>query len=256
MKSTVIIPNYKTPLLTKLCLRALRRGTDLKQTRVIVVDNDSADDSLEYLKQVEWITLLERKTTGESGPQMHARALDAALELVDTPFFAVMHTDTIVKDPRWLEFLLAYFDGEPKLAGVGSWKLEHVSRAKMIGQRIEDFFRETFTHRRHAPEERYLRSHCAVYRTEPVKTITRGFDDGETAGKSLHRMLVAAGFEMRFLDSSLLGRYVDHLNHATMILNPSGSGRTSKPSSRRKLDGKLDNPFYRQLLENDALDRS
>ncbi len=256
MKSTIIIPNYKTPFLTRLCLRALRSCTDLEQTRVIVVDNDSADESLEYLKQVEWITLMERKTAGESGPQMHARALDAALAQVDTPFFAVMHTDTIIKDPNWLDFLLGQFEGTPKLAGVGSWKIEHVSRAKMIGQRIENFIRETFTHRRHAPEERYLRSHCALYRTEPVKTLTRGFDDGETAGRSLHRMLVAAGWEMRFLDSAVLGRYVDHLNHATMILNPSGSGRTSKASSRRKLEGKLDNPYYRQLLANDALDRS
>jgi len=255
MKSTIIIPNYKTPFLTRLCLRALRSCTDLDQTRVIVVDNDSADESLEYLRQVEWITLLERKTAGESGPQMHARALDAALAQVDTPFFAVMHTDTIVKDPKWLEFLLGKFDGAPKLAGVGSWKLEHVTRAKMIGQKIEDFFRETFTSRRHAPEERYLRSHCAVYRTEPVKTLTRGFDDNETAGKSLHRMLVAAGFEMRFLESAELSRFVDHLNHATMILNPSGSGRTSKASSRRKLDDKLDNPFYRKLMGNDALDK-
>ncbi len=254
MRNTVIIPNYKTPFLTRLCLRALRCCTDLSQTRVIVVDNDSADDSLEYLKRLRWITLIERKTAGESGPQMHARALDTALAQVDTPFFAVMHTDTIVKDPKWLDFLLGQFDGSPRLAGVGSWKLEHVSRAKAAGQKIEDFIRGVFTGRRHAPEERYLRSHCAVYRTRQVKELTRGFDDDETAGKSLHRMLVAAGFEMRFLESAELGRYVDHLNHATMILNPSGSGRTSKASSRRKLDGKLDNPFYRKLLEDESLD--
>ncbi len=255
MQSTLIIPNYKTPMLTKLCLRSLRKFTDLDRTKIIVVDNDSDDDSTEYLKSLGWITLIERKPVGETGPQMHARALDAALKTVDTPFFAVMHTDTIVKTPDWLDFLLGKFDGAPKLAGVGSWKLEHVSSAKMIGQRIEDLFRELFTRRRHAPEERYLRSHCAVYRTAPVKELTHGFDDGETAGKSLHRMLVAAGFEMRFLESAELGKYVDHLNHATMILNPSGSGRTSKASSRRKLDGKLDNQLYRELLEDETLDR-
>lgn len=254
MHSSIIIPNYKTPLLTRLCLRSLRKFTDLKRTKVIVVDNDSADASLEYLKTLKWITLIERKTTGEPGPQMHARALDEALKLVDTPFFTVMHTDTIVKDPNWLDFLLGHFAEAPQLAGVGSWKLEHVSRAKIIGQRIEDFFRELFTRRRHAPEERYLRSHCACYRTEQVKTLTRGFDDGETAGKSLHRMLVAAGFEMRFLDSTVLGKYVAHLNHATMILNPTGTGRTSKASSRHKLDGKLSDPAYAAILENDELD--
>lgn len=255
MQNTIVIPNYRTPLLTKLCLRSLRKFTDLKRTKVIVVDNDSADASLEYLKKLKWITLIERKTTGETGPQMHARALDEALKSVDTPFFTVMHTDTIVLREDWLDFLLGHFADAPKLAGVGSWKLEHVSRAKIIGQRIEDFFRELFTRRRHAPEERYLRSHCACYRTEQVKALTRGFDDGETAGKSLHRMLVAAGFEMRFLESAVLGKYVAHLNHATMILNPTGSGRTSKASSRRTLDGKMSDPAYAAILENDGLDK-
>ena len=224
MKNTIIIPNYKTPILTRLCLRSLRKFTDLTQAKIIVVDNDSADASLEYLKQLKWITLIERQTAGENGPEMHARALDAALETVDTPFFTVMHTDTIVRSEKWLDFLLGKFDGAPKLAGVGSWKLERVSRAKMIGQKIEGFVRELFTRRRRAPEERYLRSHCAVYRTELVKKFTHGFDDRETAGKSLHRMLVAAGFEMLFLESAELGQYVDHLNHATMILNSTGSG--------------------------------
>ena len=255
MQTTILIPNYKTPDLTKLCLRTLRRLTDLSRTRVVVVDNDSADESLEYLRQVEWITLLERKTEGETGPQMHARALDMALETVDTPFFAVMHTDTIVRNPLWLDFLLRQFDDAPQLAGVGSWKLELVSRRKIIGQKIENFVRELFTRRRHAPEERYLRSHCAIYRTDLVRKFTRGFDDGETAGKSLHRMLVAAGFEMRFLESLELSKFVLHLNHATMILNPSGSGRTSRPSSRRKLDEKLDKPLFHEILNDDSLDK-
>ena len=255
MKSTIIIPNYKTPMLTRLCLRSLRKYTDPELAKVVVVDNDSADESLEYLKSLKWITLIERKTAGENGPQMHARALDDALKLVDTEFFAVMHTDTIVLRSDWLDFLLGQFDGAPQLAGVGSWKLEHVSRAKIVGQRIEDFFRELFTRRRHNPEERYLRSHCAVYRTRPVREFTRGFDDGETAGKSLHRMLVAANFDMRFLESAELGKFLAHLNHATMILNPTGSGRTSKASSRRKLDGKLDNAAYAAILENDDLDK-
>ena len=232
MDCTVIIPNYKTPELTKLCLRSLRKHTDLRRVRIVVIDNDSADASLEYLRTLKWITLVERKTAGESGPVMHARALDDALKLVDTPFFAVMHTDTIVRSDKWLDYLLGAFGGSPKLAGVGNWKLEKVSRLKYWGQRLEELVRRIFRRRRRDTEERYLRSHCAVYRTEPVRQYTRGFDDGETAGRSLHRMLVAAGYEMRFLESGDLGRYITHLNHATMIINPSGEGRTSRASSR------------------------
>ena len=255
MDCTIIIPNYKTPELTKLCLRSLRKHTDLSKARVVVVDNDSADASLEYLRGLTWITLVERKTAGESGPEMHARALDEALKLVDTPFFLVMHTDTIVGSDKWLDYLLGAFKGNPKLAGVGSWKLEKCSKLKYYGQRLEDLVRRIFLRRRHAPEERYLRSHCAMYRTDLVRGCTKGFFDGETAGRSLHRMLVAAGYEMRFLESFELGAYIRHLNHATMILNPSGEGRTSKASSRRKLADKMDDAAFTAILADDTLDR-
>ena len=256
MDCTVIIPNYKTPELTRLCLRSLRKHTDLGKVRIVVVDNDSSDDSLEYLRSLKWITLVERKTGSESGPEMHARALDEALKLVDTPFFAVMHTDTIVVSDEWLDYLLGAFDGDPKLAGVGSWKLEKSSKLKYCGQRLEELVRRIFLRRRRAPEERYLRSHCAVYRTELVRRFTKGFFDGETAGRSLHRMLVSSGYGMRFLESFELGRYIRHLNHATMILNPSGEGRTSRASSRKKLAGKMDDAAFAAILADDTLDQA
>ena len=256
MECTIIIPNYKTPELTKLCLRSLRKHTDLNKARIVVVDNDSADASLEYLRSLPWITLVERKTGAESGPEMHARALDEALKLADTPFFLVMHTDTIVVSDAWLDYLLGAFAGSPNLAGVGSWKLEKSSKLKYYGQRLEDLMRRIFLRCRHAPEERYLRSHCAMYRTDPVRRFTRGFFDGETAGRSLHRMLVSSGYEMRFLESFELGAYIRHLNHATMILNPSGEGRTSKASSRRKLAGKMEDACFAAILADDTLDRA
>ncbi len=257
MDCTIIIPNYKTPELTKLCLRSLRKHTDLGRARVIAVDNDSADASLEYLRSLKWITLVERKTGSESGPEMHSRALDEALKLVDTPFFLVMHTDTIVVSDGWLEYLLGAFDGHPKLAGVGSWKLEKCSRLKYFGQRLEDLLRRMLRRRRrHSPEERYLRSHCAVYRTELVRRLTRGFYDGATAGHSIHRMLVASGYEMRFLESFKLSAYIRHLNHATMILNPSGDGRTSRASSRKKLAARMDDAAFAAILADDTLDRA
>ena len=58
---SILIINYKTPDLTKLCLRLLRKHTDLSKVKIIVVDNDSADESLEYLRKLSWITLIERK---------------------------------------------------------------------------------------------------------------------------------------------------------------------------------------------------
>ena len=45
---TILLPNYKTPELTRLCLRSLRKYPDCSRIKVIAVDNASGDESVEY----------------------------------------------------------------------------------------------------------------------------------------------------------------------------------------------------------------
>ena len=53
-KATTCIVNYKTLDFTRLCLRSVRKFTKYPY-EVIVVDNDSQDESLERLKSLDWI---------------------------------------------------------------------------------------------------------------------------------------------------------------------------------------------------------
>ena len=61
-KVSICIVNYKTEELLKLCLRSIRKFTTFPY-EVIVVDNDSGDGSLDYLRSLSSIRLIER--TGE-----------------------------------------------------------------------------------------------------------------------------------------------------------------------------------------------
>jgi len=263
---TILIPNYKTPEITKICLRLIRQHTDLSRAEVLVIDNDSNDESTEYLRSLSWITLIERKANEpESGPLSHSRALDLALRNVKTSYVLSIHTDTFVKSDQWLDVLLAPFSKNQNLAGVGSWKLEYISPLRQFGHRFEQGWKRLlnkyFGYSRYKAERgdvnaHYLRSHCAMYKTEIIRKIKTNFSDGEqTAGKVMHEKMIAAGYEMLFLNSAYLGEYVDHLNHATMILNPEigGSKKLLKSGSNR-IKKKLRGIDAESILNNQKLD--
>lgn len=266
-KVTILIPNYKTPELTKLCLRLLRKYTTPQLAHFIVVDNDSQDESVRFLRTLKWIELIERpRIPGETGPMSHARALDVALAHVTTPYVLSIHTDTLVKHPQWLEYLLAQIESNPQVAGVGSWKLESKSLlqriAKMIERRGQAIYYRLRNKKNHVLEGQdknyyYLRSHCALYRTDLLRKFMLSFADGEAvAGKVMHKKLLDQGYQMLFLTSEELGQYVDHINHATMVLNPQlGAREKTIKQGMRRLQNRLKAVQADAILQDVSLDR-
>lgn len=228
---TILIPNYKTFTLTKKCLDLIKKHTDLSLAKVIVIDNQSQDESIKYLRTINWIELIERKPgLGESTISNHSRALDAALKRVDTPYVLSIHTDTFVRRSDWLNFLIDQIEQDRTIAGVGSWKLEfkpwHRRFFKWIEEKYQRMIQKIFKNKKYNisginDKFYYLRSHCALYRTDLIRQSNTCFSDGDdTAGKYMHQKLTRAGYQMIFLPSEILGKYVTHINHATMVLNP------------------------------------
>lgn len=265
-KITIIVPNYKTLEITKICLRLIRKYTKSELADVIVVDNDSSDASTDYLRSLQWITLIERKPElPESGVRAHAHALDLAFKQVQTPYVLSIHTDTFVKSPLWLDIILDEFD-DPSVAGVGSWKLESKNWARTLGIRVEQSIKyllhKLFGYKRYNKNRinkaaQYLRSHCAMYRTDIIRQLGTSFSDGDdTAGRVMHQKMVAAGYQMKFLPSHFLGQYLDHLNHATSIFNPElrRQGKTSIKEQNR-IKSKLRGIDAEQILADDSLDQ-
>lgn len=268
-KVTILVPHYKTHDLTKLCLRLLKKHTDPALIKVIVVDNGSEDESTEYLKTLAGITLIERtKIPNEPVAYSHSRALDVALEQVDTPYVLSIHTDTLVKRPDWLNFLLQHIEQDEKIAGVGSWKLTQKPWYKKIAKSIErkvqlayyKFLGKTHQHRIEGVGENnfyYLRSHCALYRTELLKQFHLKFSDGDgLAGKYLHKGLEDRGYKMIFLESSKLLPYLDHINHATLVLNPQlGASKKNVNKGQKRIEKTLKKIDAFNILKDNTLDR-
>jgi hypothetical protein len=265
---TVLVPNYRTPQVTRLCLRLLRRHTDPARARVLVVDNGSADESLDYLRGLSWIRLVERRpVAGESVAKAHARALDLGLAEVDTPFVLSIHTDTFVRRDDWLEALLGHLRASEAIGGVGSWKLEPRPPLKNAAKQVERAVQSVvfpLIGRGYGKIEGlgenwyYLRSHCAMYRMEPIRRHHLRFDEGDDhtpAGKMMHRRLESLGYRMKFLTAGQLMRYIVHVNHATMVLNPDlGARRRTIVKGRQRLDAIFERLEADRILQDASLD--
>ena len=117
---SIALVNYKTLELTKTCLNLLQQHLGNNRTPVWVVDNGSNDDSVEYLRTLKWIKLIERTPTeGEAGHIAHGKALDMILDRVDTDYLFLLHTDTFIFDKEVFAMMLNKCTKKPNTIAVG-----------------------------------------------------------------------------------------------------------------------------------------
>lgn len=226
--ATICVVNYRTLDLTRLCLRSIRKYTR-GPYEMVVVDNHSQDASLEYLKSLKWIRLIERKdpANDSSGGYAHGAALDLALQECRTEFFVSLHSDTVVHREGWLEMLLEPFREEPRMACVGGGKAELEETWRVWLKKATDyktFFRKLFRVPDPLGRYRYYnRTVCSAYRTEILKkenlTFLMDREKGMTVGQKLYFELEDRGYKTVRIPDWRLKQYVYHLAHATQVLN-------------------------------------
>ena len=263
-KATICIVNYKTLDLTRLCLRSVRKFTGYP-CEVIVVDNGSQDESLEYLKNLKWIRLIERSSENDpSGGYSHGAALDAGLDNCNTEFFVSLHSDTFVRKGGWLADLTAFFGGDETVACVGTGKIELIPRWRILLKKITDF--RMFKHkllREPDPTGKYRyynRTICCLYRTKVLRRKGLYFlmdrDKGITAGKKLYFEVLNRGYKTVELPPAMVGKYVLHLAHATQAVNPNEFTLRRKTirKYRRLVDKVMASKAVKDILMDDSLD--
>lgn len=263
-KATICIVNYKTPELIRLCLRSIRKFTR-QPYEVMVVDNNSAEASLDYLSSLSWIHLIRRDTKNDSsGSYSHGKALDVGLENCDTEFFISMHSDTFVIKENWLAELVGYFGNDETTACVGSGKVELEAKWRTILKKTTDF--RTFKRKLlKVPDplgkfRYYNRTICCLYRTDILRrenlTFLMDREKGLTAGKKLYFELVDLGYKTVELPPEVMSRYVIHLAHATQVTNAQ-EFRLRKKTTRkcnRLVNKVMSFEVIKGILEDDSLD--
>jgi glycosyltransferase involved in cell wall biosynthesis len=249
---SICIPHWQVQELATLCLRAIRKYSQAVPYEVLVVDNGSQDQSLDYLRSLPWIRLIER---GRDIPENWVTAFETALDLGFThsrgQYFVIMHTDTIVKHPQWLERLLAPLQADPKCAASGAWKLEvrhpvtELARKLTDTKKVKLWLRRTLRgdpNARQLPRELCPRDYCAMYRSDPIRRFHLRFECHSrfpwyTAGEQMYYQLKENGYRAEVIAAEEMMQYLVHLGHATAGLRPAQRGlrhwRSQKKSEQR-----------------------
>jgi len=264
-KATICVVNYRTLDFTRLALRSIRKFTRYPY-EVIVVDNGSQDESIEYLKRLRWIRLIERHPDPDepAGGVAHARGLDLGLENCNTEFFVSMHSDTFVQKNNWLTNLISHFDNDENIACVSSGKIELAPKWQILLKKVTDFR----TSRRKILREPdllgkhryYNRTICCIYQTNILRRENLSFladrDKGLTSGKKLYFELLERGYRTVELPPSVMGQYIIHLAHATQVINPREFPLRKKTVRKchRLVDKVMSSNAIQSILTDDSLD--
>ena len=115
MKLTVVIVSYNVCYYLEQCLVSVLRATEGLDREIFVVDNDSHDDTVSYLKQRfgTQITLIESQHN-----LGFARANNIAIRQSTGQYVLLLNPDTFVAEDA-IQTVITFMDAHPRAGGAG-----------------------------------------------------------------------------------------------------------------------------------------
>ena len=220
---SILLVNYKTPRLTSLCLSLLYKKFDLSLVDIIVVDNDSADESVSYLRSLNWIQLIERRVTAtEKCHVAHAQALDLGIQHIYSEFVLIIHTDTFIYNSKIVDIMLRLIREHKDVACVGTnhqrfrkmhkrvWRtLKKVTSYYCQGLSYLLGFSDT------APVafvDRYLKSFCCLWDVDIIKNFGLRFcAEDRNPGYTMQDQLAGLKFNKVIISAKLIFQHLSHV---------------------------------------------
>lgn len=226
---SICIPHWQVRDMMAVCLRSIRRHSGKYDLEVIVVDNGSRDESLDWLRSLSWIRLMERPTESVANwPANVFTAWDAGIRSATGEFFVTMHSDVFVRQDDWLDLHLREMSASPRVAGAGAWKLAlenpwYSLQKRVVGSFLAQFKRLAGRRARSSFQEgHYPRDYCAMYRTSAILEQNLTFcphGDLITGGFAIARQLWQHGWETRMIPVWELARRIVHVAHGTAAVS-------------------------------------
>jgi glycosyltransferase involved in cell wall biosynthesis len=263
---TICIPHWQVRTYMTACLRSIRRHSAKYDLQVIVVDNGSRDDSLDYLRSLSWIRLIERPDeTHTNWPRNVFTAWDRGLVEATGDFYLTLHSDVFVKADGWLDPLLREIGSSPVVAAAGAWKLETGHPVYLWQKRVFGYAAaklKTLLGRRKDvswKQGHYPRDYCAMYRVDLIRKHRLTFcphGDYRGGGHAIARQLIEAGYAMGMVPAREMAKNVFHVAHGTAAVAAEKplNHRRAQRTVERKVHDLFEEAWIQSLLRDDSLD--
>lgn len=248
-KVTICIPHWQVKKYIVICLRSIRKYSQKYNTQVIVVDNGSQDESIDYLRSLNWILLLERpEEVHTNWPHNVFTAWDYGLQHATGDFYITMHSDVFVRAYDWLDPMLREISYGPHVGASGAWKLHIEHPMYALQKRITGFtikkIKQILGLRSNVEWKigHYPRDYCAMYRRNVIQnkglqfTPIQGPDAALASGGgySIAKQIWNAGYDTRMIPTEEMRSKIAHIAHGTAAV------RKEKPLKRKKKQKKLE----------------
>jgi len=263
---TICIPHWQVRVYMTLCLRSIRRHSGKYNLEVIVIDNGSRDDSLDYLRSLDWIRLIERpEEVHTNWPTNVFTAWDRGLAEATGEYFITMHSDVFVKQDGWLDPFLREITRAPDIAAAGAWKLElehplyamQKQAVGFVGTQLKKLIGRQ--KKRYRGIGCYPRDYCAMYRRDILRNEALQFRPlaGQTGGGySIAKQIQDAGYRMGMIPVREMAANIYHVAHGTAAVvreKPLHHQRAQR-KVEQKVSGLFDEPWILALEADESLD--
>lgn len=266
-KITICIPHWQVRQYMTVCLRSIRQHSQKYDLELIVVDNGSKDDSLDYLRSLDWIRLIERPDEVHTNWPLNVfTAWDRGLQEATGDYYVTLHSDVFVRSDDWLDPLLREIQQGESVGASGAWKLVlenpfYKFQKQLIGYATAKI--KTLLGRKKAirwKQEHYPRDYCAMYRPEIIR------EDGLTfcpingcggGGYSIAKQLWDAGFSMGMVSVQEMDSKIYHVAHGTaaVVAEKPLNHKRAQHKVEQRVSNLFDEEWINALQQNDSLDR-
>ena len=253
---SIIIPQYKTLELIRLCIRAIKQFSML-HPEIIVVDNNSKDASLDYLKKIKNITLIENKRKC-NGADAHRLALDLGIKKARGQWILLFHSDSIVLRKGWDEDLIDLTKKYPGTIGATTIYRD-INRFAPWYTKLLRYFKERNSFFNYSLDvtNKKIMSYCfLIERQFLLKTKYEFYGSQGDVGDSLYQHHIKNKKPFILLGRKMLNRFIWHTSNATSLAAGLMNDKKSKQKFLKKRNQLLSSDIISSILKNNALDKS